>query len=70
MIEYKDDIDEIVKYFNNKIEELTEELNIKYVDLFDSFNNKKDIFPNPLDIHPSKKGYEIISKEIIKNIEY
>ncbi len=69
MTQYKEEIDEIVKYFNYSIEEICNDLNVKYVDLFDSLNNKKDIFPNPLDIHPSKIGYEIISKEIIKNIE-
>jgi len=70
MTEYKDEIDEVVKYFNNHIEELSDELYVKYVDLYDCLNNKKDFFPNPLNIHPSKHGYEMISKEIIKNIEY
>ena len=69
MTQFKKQIDEVVKYFNNSIEEMCDELDVKYVDLFDSLNNKKDIFTNPLDIHPSKIGYEIISKEIIKNIE-
>ena len=69
MTQYKEEIDEIVKYFNYSIEEMCNDFDVKYVDLFDSLNNKKDIFPNPLDIHPSKIGYEIISKEIIKNIE-
>ena len=66
---FKNDIDEVIKYLNNKIEETALELNVKYVDLFDSLDNRTDIFANPLDIHPSKIGYEIISKEIIKNIE-
>ena len=69
MTQFKDQIDEVIKYLNNSIEEMCNELDVKYVDLFDALNNKKDIFTNPLDIHPSKLGYEIISKEIIKNIE-
>ena len=66
---YKDGIDEIVKYYNHLIEEICIDLNVKFVDLFDSFNNKVEYFSNPLDIHPNKKGYEKISKEIIKYIE-
>lgn len=69
MSEYKEDINEIVKYFNYKIEELADEYNIKYVDLFNSLYSK-DYFSNPLDIHPNKIGYEIIAKEIYKVIEY
>jgi lysophospholipase L1-like esterase len=66
---YKDGIDEVVKYYNHLIEEICLDLNVKYVDLFDSFDKKEEYFSNPLDIHPNKLGYEIISKEIIKNIE-
>lgn len=69
MSEYKENIDEIVKYFNNQVEELAEEYEIKYVDLFDSLYYN-DYFSNPLDIHPNKLGYEVIAKEIYKKIEY
>ena len=69
MPEYKENIDEIVKYFNNQVEELAEEYEIKYVDLFDSLYYN-DYFSNPLDIHPNKLGYEVIAKEIYKKIEY
>lgn len=65
---YKKDIDEIIKYFNNEIEEICDELNITFVDIFNALDNKES-FPNPVDIHPSKKGYELISKEIIKYIK-
>lgn len=66
---FKDSIDEVVRYYNNLVEEICDELNIKYVDIFDVLDKRSDVFSNPLDIHPDKKGYEIISKEIIKNIE-
>lgn len=66
---YKDSIDEIVKYYNNLIEEICVELDVIYVDVFDDFAKDIDVLPNPLDIHPNKKGYEIISKKIIEKIE-
>lgn len=65
----KSEIDELIKYFNYELEEICEELEVKYVDIFNIFDNNEDYLPNPLDIHPNKKGYEKISKEIIKNIE-
>ena len=67
--DYKEDIDEVIKYYNNHIEEIGMELDIKYVDIFDVLEQNKDVFSNPIDIHPNKKGYELISKEIIKNLD-
>ena len=65
---YKNEIDEIVKYYNNEAETICDELDITYVDIFEVLKDK-DSLPNPVDIHPSKKGYELISKEIIKEIK-
>lgn len=69
LVLYKDTIDEVIKYYNNLIENICEELNVVYVDIFDEIEKESDVLPNPLDIHPSKKGYEIISKKIIEKIE-
>lgn len=69
LVLYKDTIDEVIKYYNNLIENICEELNVVYVDIFDEIKKESDVLPNPLDIHPSKKGYEIISKKIIEKIE-
>ena len=66
--EYKEAFDELVKYFNNLIEEVCEEQEVNYVDIFDLISNEKAL-PNAGNIHPSKYGYELIAKEIIKNIE-
>lgn len=68
-LEYKNEIDELIKYYNNLIEEICNELDVTYVDIFNIFDNRDDLLPNPLDIHPTTKGYDLISKEIIKNIE-
>jgi len=64
---YKQEMDEVIKYFNNEIESMCDEMDITYVDIFDILDNK-ELFSNPLDVHPSKKGYELISEEIIKSI--
>lgn len=66
MTEYKEVIDEAVQYYDNLIEEICNEMNIKYVDIFEIIGNNSDVLSNPLDIHPNKKGYELISKEVIK----
>lgn len=66
---YKKEIDEVVKYFNNELEELCEEYNVDYVDIFDIFDNNEELLPNPFDIHPNVKGYETIANKLIKYIE-
>ena len=62
-------IDPYVKYYNNLTEEICDELNIKYVEIFDVIEKNSSVLSNPFDVHPNKKGYELISKEVIKNIE-
>ena len=64
----KSKIDEIVKYYNNQINEICEELNVDYVDIFEIFDGNEKLLPNPLNIHPSKDGYKLIADLIIKNI--
>lgn len=65
----KEEIDEIVKYFNNQLEYLCDDLDIIYVDIFDIFDGNTEYLPNPLDIHPNTKGYEQIAKRIIEVLE-
>lgn len=65
---YKDEIDELVKYSNHIYEEICDDLDITYVDVFDEFERNKDYLPNSLDIHPSIKGYEAIANKIIKEL--
>ncbi len=69
LTQFKDNIDEIIKYYNNEIEEICEELDVTYVDIFDIFDGNNEGLPNPLNIHPSKNGYELIAKEILKEID-
>lgn len=69
LIVFKDQIDEIIKYFNNQIEEVCNETEVDYVDIFNVLDGNNEALPNPLNIHPNKYGYELISKEVIKAIE-
>ena len=66
---YKNELDNLIKYFNNIIEDICDEYDVSYVDIFDIFDGNTDILPNPFNIHPSKQGYEKIAKEIVKIIE-
>ena len=63
-----DRMDEIIKFANKKLEELCNEYNMQFVDVFDLFK-QNEYLPHPNDIHPSVEGYEAMSKEIIKVID-
>lgn len=65
----KDKIDELVKYANSKYEDICDDLNIIYVDIFDSIAQNIEYLPSPFDIHPSVKGYEEIAKVLINKIK-
>ena len=65
----KELIDEIIKYSNEKYEEICDDLDIVYVDIFDTIGQNMELLPSPLDIHPSVKGYEEIAKVLINKIK-
>jgi Lysophospholipase L1 and related esterases len=65
---HKSQIDEVIIYANNKYLELAENLEIDYVDVFELFIENIEFLPNPSNIHPNNKGYEAMSKEVIKKI--
>ena len=69
MDKYKASIDNIIKYIDEAYNELCAKHNIYYVQISHKIKENNEYLPNPLDIHLSKEGYEIISKEIIKLIK-
>ena len=69
LVEYKEKIDEVVKYYNYLIEEICNDLDVTYVDIFDVLEKNSKVFSNSYNIHPNKDGYKLIANEIIKNIE-
>ncbi len=69
LTEQKEMIDEIVKYFNYSIEQYCEEEGLEYIDFFDILEGNIEALPNPINIHPSIYGYELMANEIIKRLE-
>lgn len=67
--EYKNEINEIVKYYNYLVEEICEDNNVKYIDIYDLFEGNEEYLPNPYNIHPNSKGYNAIAKRILESIE-
>lgn len=63
---YKESIDELVEYSNQKYREICNKNNVTYVEVSKIISTNNDFLPNPLDIHPSKEGYKVISEEVIK----
>lgn len=64
---YLNNMNEDVKYANKLLQDLASDYNIQYVGISDLFENNTYL-PNPLDIHPSKEGYQKISERVIEKI--
>jgi lysophospholipase L1-like esterase len=65
---YAQQIDNIFTYANNELKVLSSQYEVYYADIQTLSKDNLDFFPNPLDIHPNAKGYNAISKQIIKLI--
>lgn len=50
-------------YANERYKKLCKKYDIVYIDIYNLIND--DYFPNPSNIHPSKKAYELIANKII-----
>lgn len=66
---YRNNIDKVIDYIDIKYKEICKNNDVYYIEISDDISKNNDCLPNPLDIHPSKEGYKIISKEIIKVIK-
>jgi lysophospholipase L1-like esterase len=64
-----EDVINYIRYTNNKLKTLCNNYNINFIEIDKIIENNTKYLPNPLDIHPSKMGYEVISTEIIEKIE-
>ena len=60
------EINELFIYLNNRVEKLANNYNVSLIKLNDLFYGNKKYLPNPVDIHPSKHGYQAIANEIIR----
>lgn len=66
---YKSSINQVINYIDSKYNELCNKNNVFYIKISDNIASDSDYLPNPLDIHPSKEGYEVISEEVIALIK-
>lgn len=69
LVDYKEDIDIMIKYLNKKYEEICKMNNVDFVDIFYSFDGRVDYLPNPLSINPNTFGYNAIFENVIKYID-
>ena len=69
LTKYKNVIDGVIDYADQKYEEICVSMDIYYVKVSDVIGSNHDYLPNPLDIHPNVRGYEAISEEIIQIID-
>lgn len=57
-------LDKYIKYANNKLIEISNSYNIKYIDLYNIFKNNLHLIYN--NIYPNRDGYKLIANEILK----
>lgn len=68
-LNYTRELEPIFLYANNKLEDIAVKHRAHFVNIYEIFLENSDYLPNPLDIHPSTLGYEVISTQIIDVIE-
>jgi lysophospholipase L1-like esterase len=61
-------IDNVILYANNEMKKVSNKYDLYFVDVYKQFEQNSDFLPNPIDIHPSAKGYAAITEKIIKII--
>jgi len=64
-----EEINELVEYYNNSLENICLRKEIDYVNLFKLFYRDTKSLPNSANIHPSEYGYKLIADEMIKIIK-
>lgn len=62
-------LEPIFNYINEKQNKLAKKYSLIYLDTYEIFKENPEYLPNPKDIHPSNKGYEVIASQIIDIIE-
>lgn len=62
------DADPIIKYANNKLENIVLKYNMTYINTYNIFINHPEYLSDSLNIHPTILGYKSISTDIINNI--
>lgn len=63
------DLDKYILYANNKLDEICNKTNIKYVNIYNIFKSNAHLIYNLNNIYPNTDGYILIAKEVIKSIK-
>lgn len=67
--EYCRKLEPIFTKINSGMKKIAQKHNIYFVEIYEIFNENPEYLPNPNDIHPSNKGYQVIASSIIDVIE-
>lgn len=66
---FQEEIDELFQYADDMYQDICDKYHMQYLSMYQSFKNHNDYLPNPLDIHPNTKGYEVMSNQVIDYLE-
>ena len=64
------ELDEFIKYTNNKIKDLFSNYKINYVDTYNIFNNNKHLIYNKNNYYPNQDGYKLIANSIKNKLNF
>lgn len=67
--EYARELEPQFELLNTSVKKLSEKYDFHFVEIYEIFKENPDYLPNPSDIHPSNKGYQVIASNIIDIIE-
>ena len=67
--EYCRELEPLFNQINGGMKKIAQKHNIYYVEMYEIFKENPEYLPNPNDIHPSNKGYQVIASSIIDIIE-
>lgn len=67
--EYCRKLEPVFTKINSGMKKIAKKHNIYFIEIYEIFNENPEYLPNPNDIHPSNKGYEVIASSIIDVIE-
>lgn len=65
----KEKIDELVNYSDKLYLNTCKKYQFKFISIRKEISSNIDLLPNPIDIHPSLKGYEIVANKVIDYLE-
>ena len=68
-VDSANDIEPVIEYANEKLEWLSNEYNIRLINVQNVFSSGKNMLSSDYEIYPTDNGYKAIAKEIINNLD-